>query len=234
MSSCSDEVLNKNDLQEAKQAATNIEFSFDAITAPSNWAKYQSLEQMLAACQIPESPLKAMTTEQLIKTCISHPLRLNYLSYNNEIAGAKVIVDNFNGFKELKSRADGAEKLIDFYEAAALGPQTKENLGADSSSELQLGFIELVLASDYIPEVFEGDNRAKIETVADQVLQKKLSKTDRSLSGIRHTMLVGAQAKLATKSLSADEQKALTDFVNASGMMPEADSYTKVSSIIAK
>ena len=54
--SCSDEILNEDNNQ-VVLGATNATFSFDSITEPSTWRKYQSLEEMLAACQIPEDKL---------------------------------------------------------------------------------------------------------------------------------------------------------------------------------
>ncbi len=48
--SCSEDVL-KESMGQAAPSATDTAFSFDAITEPSNWAQYQSLEEMLAACQ---------------------------------------------------------------------------------------------------------------------------------------------------------------------------------------
>lgn len=113
--SCSDEILNE-DNQQAVLGTSNASFSFDSITEPSNWRKYQSLEEMLAACQIPEDKLKSMSTDELIEVCMSHPLHMIYVAYNNQLEGAKVIIDDFNGFQELKLRDDAALKLLSFYD----------------------------------------------------------------------------------------------------------------------
>ena len=57
--SCSDEILNEDNHQ-AILGASNVTFSFDSITSPANWRTYQSLEEMLEACQIPEDKLSSM------------------------------------------------------------------------------------------------------------------------------------------------------------------------------
>ena len=59
MCSCSDEVLNESK-QQAIIGTPDATFSFDSITAPNVWSQYQSLEEMLDACQIPEDKLKLM------------------------------------------------------------------------------------------------------------------------------------------------------------------------------
>lgn len=101
MCSCSDDVLNEGSRYSA-QPIPRVTFSFDSITAPNVWAQYQSLEEMLAACQIPEEKLNSMSTDELIDVCMSHPLHALYFAYNNEMVGAKVVFEHFNGFSELK------------------------------------------------------------------------------------------------------------------------------------
>lgn len=83
----------------------NVTFSFDSIEAPSVWAQYQSLEEMFAACQIPEEKLKSMSTDELVEVCMSHPLYAIYSAYNNELEGAL--------------RTEDAQILKSFVEAGA-------------------------------------------------------------------------------------------------------------------
>lgn len=113
--SCSDDVLNEGSRYSA-QPVPRVTFSFDSITAPNVWAQYQSLEEMLAACQIPEEKLNSMSTDELIDVCMSHPLHALYFAYNNEMVGAKVVFEHFNGFSELKKRKDAPTKMLAFYD----------------------------------------------------------------------------------------------------------------------
>lgn len=233
LSGCSEEVVSTISPQESK-AMTNINSFYDSITAPGNWSKYQSLEEMLAACQLPESTLKALTTDQLIQACVSHPLRLNYVFYNNEIEGAEVIIKHFNGFKELKTRKDAPEKIINFYENVSLNPSAKEIYGKDYSSESYLSFLELVIASKFLPALFEGSNKEILESVYNKVLAKKLKQSPVSQFVLKHTLLVGAQIKLAdSHSLSNQEINALENFVYFS-KPADSKSMTNISLIISK
>ena len=153
--SCSDEILNEDNHQ-AILGASNATFSFDSITEPSNWRKYQSLEEMLAACQIPEVKLKTMSTEELIEVCMSHPLHAIYIAYENELEGAKVVFNNFNGFSELRNRKDAPQKILEFYYDINFNHKTKKERRKDFSIITYMGFIELYLASKELPELYSA------------------------------------------------------------------------------
>ena len=66
--SCSDVVMTE---RIGQTSTSGPSFSFDSITSPANWIQYQSLEEMLDACQIPEEVLKTMPTDELVATCAS-------------------------------------------------------------------------------------------------------------------------------------------------------------------
>ena len=113
--SCSDEILNEDNHQ-AILGTSNVAFSFDSITSNGNWKSY-SIQQKFDACQIPDSLLSKLTTKELVEICASHPLNPICNAYNNPMDGARYIMRNFSGFKELQKREDAAEKLLDFYES---------------------------------------------------------------------------------------------------------------------
>lgn len=228
--SCSDEILNEDNNQ-VVLGATNATFSFDSITEPSTWRKYQSLEEMLAACQIPEDKLKSMSTDELIEVCMSHPLHMIYVAYNNQLEGAKVIIDDFNGFQELKLRDDAALKLLSFYEDVNFNPKAKQIRRRDFSSTTLLGFIELFLASKEISQLYEGNNINELKRISDKVLDQKLLRAQNSFFSIRHSLLLNAQIKLEDNTLSNDERNILNRFVKAGGIMDNSEDYTKISEI---
>lgn len=48
-------------------------FSFDSITRPEVWSTYQTLEEMQRACQVTDSVLVTLSTEDLVKVCMDYP-----------------------------------------------------------------------------------------------------------------------------------------------------------------
>ena len=153
MCSCSDDVLNEGSRYSA-QPVPRVTFSFDSITAPNVWAQYQSLEEMLAACQIPEEKLNSMSTDELIDVCMSHPLHALYFAYNNEMVGAKVVFEHFNGFSELKKRKDAPTKMLAFYDDINFNAATPKVHREDFSKITYMGFIELYLASKELTSLY--------------------------------------------------------------------------------
>lgn len=154
MCSCSDDVLNEGSRYSA-QPIPRVTFSFDSITAPNVWAQYQSLEEMLAACQIPEEKLNSMSTDELIDVCMSHPLHALYFAYNNEMVGAKVVFEHFNGFSELKKRKDAPTKMLAFYDDINFNAASPKVHREDFSKITYMGFIELYLASKELTSLYE-------------------------------------------------------------------------------
>ena len=211
MCSCSDEVLNEGKTQKmfGRPYAT---FSFDSITAPNVWSQYQSLEEMLEACQIPEDKLKSMSTDELIEVCMSHPLHFIYSAYNNELRGADVIIRNFNGFSELARRTDAAGKLFISH----------------------IGFIELYIASKALPSLYEDDNLIKLEKISDNILSQKIETKRADLFSVRHSFLIKAQVKLAKSCISKDDATILKNFLRVGGNLNNPQDYTNISIILNK
>ncbi|MDR1357159.1 MAG: hypothetical protein LBJ58_05765, partial [Tannerellaceae bacterium] len=79
------------------------------------WAAFTTGQQMIDACQIPNKVLKALTTGDLAEICLNYPLRLDYKAYSDDRFGVSIIIENFNGFKELTNRKDGMVELMKIY-----------------------------------------------------------------------------------------------------------------------
>ena len=233
MCSCSDEVLNESK-QQAIIGTPDATFSFDSITAPNVWSQYQSLEEMLDACQIPEDKLKLMSTDELIEVCMSHPLHFIYSAYNNEFRGADVIINNFNGFGELKKRVDAADKLLNFYDEIFSESVLNEPSYIGSSDISHIGFIELYIASKALPSLYEDDNLIKLEKISDKILSQKIETKRADLFSVRHSFLINAQIKLAKSCISKDDATILKNFLKVGGNLNNPEDYTKISKILNK
>lgn len=143
--SCNEEVINVNGKQDSETRAFVSTFSFDEVTKPEVWKSFKNVEEMKAACQIPESILSTMSTEDLVKVCISYPLYGNYALYNNAEAGINAVMSGFNGFSELRKRQDADELIINYLErynpiAAYSASKTNSDL-----PPLRIGYIKNIL-----------------------------------------------------------------------------------------
>ena len=234
--SCSDK-FQHDSFSNAALKASSVTFSFDSIAEPNNWARYQTLEEMMAACQIPEAKLKSMSTDELIEVCMNHPLYGLYFAYNNELDGAKVVIDNFNGFKELKEREDAPKKMLSFYEDINFNSKsrcTNSIHKVDFSEMTHTGFVDLFIASKALPSLYEPENISILEKISNKVLEKKLKQPSPKLYNIRRSLLINSQIKLEDKTISNDDRNVLSSFVKTGGRIDKPEEYTRVSSIIAK
>lgn len=229
--SCSDEVLSDG-ARNYSAGVSSVTFSFDSIESPNVWAQYQSLEEMFAACQIPEELLKSMPTGELVEVCMSHPLYAIYSAYNNELEGAKVVIDHFNGFEELNKRSDAAEKLLAFYKDVNFNSSSQHR--KDFSQVSYMGFIDLCMASKRISALYEGQYLEKLEAISNSVLESRVKQTPNDFFTIRRSLLIASQVKLTEGSLRAEDAQILKSFVEAGANVNNPQVYSEVSAIISK
>jgi hypothetical protein len=191
-------------------------YLFSEFSDPEVWKAFNSQEEKVAACQLPAGYLKQASTENLIVSCMNYPLFFIYSAYNNELDGINVIMDNFNGFKELKNRDAAAEKIINYY--ASMEVATTDSPLPVNNSIFHLGFLELVIASDKIPDMFNDSNIVKLEIAFASGYWKKLTHPDvYGESSLRWSLLIGAEICLHKNQVSAKDKELLQNFVNFGG-----------------
>lgn len=96
----------------------NEPYVFPIRPGSSEWASFQSKDEMLAVCQIPENKLNSMTTEALLKTVLDYPLINDFLAFNTIEDAYKTMLNDFNGFQALFSRQDNTLIIINEYAKA--------------------------------------------------------------------------------------------------------------------
>ena len=93
------------------QQATAYEYPLTG-DAPE-WSDLQTREDMLAVCRIPQETLDAMTTEQVVEAALDYPLLINLFAYETPEEGLDALVDESDAFRELMTREERGEKLLD-------------------------------------------------------------------------------------------------------------------------
>ena len=103
------------------QASTPVdEGTTDAYNYPikpgsEQWKAFLSHSEMVAACQLPESVLKEMSTMGLVETVLNYPLYDDIYAFNTIQQGFDVMKAQFNGLQELLSRKDAGTVLLTKY-----------------------------------------------------------------------------------------------------------------------
>lgn len=75
----------------------------------------ESVEAMMAMCNIPKDLLKAMSTRNLAITCSNYPYNATFLAHNDEYKGFLGTIAYFNGYAELMKRKGGLQTTLDLY-----------------------------------------------------------------------------------------------------------------------
>lgn len=87
-------------------AQNSIIWDYPIKPGSEKWKSFQSHDEMLKVCQIPEDILKKIPTKDLLKICMNYPLSLDLFVYSSVLEGFERTTERFNGFRELLQRAD--------------------------------------------------------------------------------------------------------------------------------
>ena len=79
------------------------------------WKQFQSHEEMVNACQIPESILSSLSTKELTAICLQYPLLIDAFTFNILDDGLDALFNDFNGLKELFKRKEISSELLSWY-----------------------------------------------------------------------------------------------------------------------
>ena len=91
---------------------TNERYVFPAEKDFKAWVDIVTLEDRLAACEVPENLLHSMTTDALVRTVLNYPLFFIYSAYDNPLDAVDIIVKSSRLHRELFTRSDAAEVLL--------------------------------------------------------------------------------------------------------------------------
>lgn len=195
--SCSD--LLQNDLETISNQTILDSKSYlqDLPLVTQDLSPYKSFEDKLRACQIPESLLSKLSTEKLVELCASFPLNGICYAHNDPMKGAQYVMNNFNGFQELKRRPDAAKYLLDFYHninfsnvTSSPYPMTLTGKYGKKYSSTNINFIELVIASKEIPSLYTGNNIELLKEYAKKAYQQKSKQSAFGNIGLSSSLLV--------------------------------------------
>lgn len=100
------------------KAAESAAFSFDEVL--SKWSTYKSLSEKFGATQMPEALPAQLSTEELLRITLSHPLMAIYIAHNNQLYGIRLFCNNFNGVQEMLKREDAEEVILEFLPSIGL------------------------------------------------------------------------------------------------------------------
>lgn len=111
---------------------------------------------------VPEEKLAAMSTEELLVTCLDYPSFWEILAFSTLQQGFGCIYDRYNGLQELLERDDVGEVLTEFYSHIDL----EQVLSEEKNDSFRLKYLELIIqhavdnmSADSRHELFEASRK---------------------------------------------------------------------------
>lgn len=177
-------------------------------------------ENKFKACQLPDSVLNTIPTQELADLCITFPLRYDFLLVNNEDVAVKYILENFNGFKELLNRQDGPIEFIIAY---------KEFSSKTVAEQLTEAYMELALANEVFYDKLSTSNLNVLYSVVEEKLKGRLFGKDTLISQTRinnlYSKMIGSSI---TRSLDTNVETVSEDDSSGSGLIIRYTPFGKV------
>lgn len=130
------------------QKQTDMPYEYPIKPGSEQWSTFTTGQQMLEACQIPQKTLSMLSTKALAETCLNYPLFFEYTALNDEREGIKIVIENFNGLRELSKRIDGTLELIKIYKNIPILSKIPTPTSKEYDFPYKLPYIELLLSDD--------------------------------------------------------------------------------------
>lgn len=185
-------------------------YEFPIKPGTSEWTKLANHEEMVNACQIPESILMSMSTIDLAKTCMSYPLFFEYTDFNDDSTAISTIIESFNGLRELNKRKDGTIALMNIYSQMPI--QEKEGVVKENNSVLHFEYIELLLSFNTFLNQLDRNGQKKLKDIALQKYGEKINHANiYGIYGVSYSLLLGI--KTITKMNPDINNKQIKDFL---------------------
>lgn len=147
------------------------EYKFPIDTSDKKeWSNLESHDEMLDVCEIPDTILKDMSTDELINIVLDYPLLIDILAYDSWNDGLEALSQDFNGIRELLNREDGAEKLLNAYCKSEI---TDSESQTDLDEVLTIEFMEAALSQEEIIEQFDEKQLDQLSDEAEEKYTKK-------------------------------------------------------------
>ncbi|NEW84921.1 MAG: hypothetical protein GZ094_21490 [Mariniphaga sp.] len=194
--------------------AQNQKATWDYPVKPGSkeWLEVADFSKRLELLNIPESLLKRISTEELVKSCLNYPEYRLVFTRNDLQSGYNFIRSMFNGFVEIETRPDVGKELMKVY--AGYKPN-----GFDlNSTDLEIGrfiskitYIEILIAqTEILNKLNPGDLHEMLTMCSQKYKLKKDQQKYYGGIGLQTTALIIARQqvkKLVNSKMKHGDQR---------------------------
>lgn len=170
---------------------TDTPYKFPIKPGTPQWAEFESHQDMIKACRIPNTILKEMTTKALIMTCINYPLFGDIFAYHDYQMGFKNMASAFNGLQELLKRKDLVPEVIQVYD-------NMDDLGPESNNvdnKWRFMYMEMLLAQKQVIDNLDDHQWKKLLRESKTKFSSRISKSYSRFKLTPSCLIMGRIAK---------------------------------------
>lgn len=172
------------------------------------WTNIGPLEDRFAACEVPASRLRNMTTEALVKSMMSYPLNFMVCAYDNPKDAIDLIIQYSPLHQEFLSRSDAAEVFVDFYAGANLDMSLEKSDFDGNYTSLSYAnamFMDHFIASGLMTGLGKASVRQKLTEAVSKKLQERLQDSETfSVYSIRPLVNINVAESLGINVVADD------------------------------
>ena len=196
-------------------------YEFPIKPGTEEWSKFETIEERIAALQIPDDVLANISTEGLLETCLEFPYLTDVLFYDNYQLGFEALMAEFNGFRELLNRSNLTYVLLEKYQSL-----TTEVSDIRLQKDVEQGrftfrhfVLEFMLAQDVVLKNLSKEQEKQLFLLSFKHMEIKRENSDifGNLNDLPTNLLYAK--KIMTDSefrIESDEmKKRLLDFIQA-------------------
>lgn len=144
-------------------------YQFPVQPNSEKWKAFETHNEMLEACTLPQGSIDQLSTDALISTCLYYPLLTDLTAYEEWQTGFRNVCNGFNGLQELLRRKDAGQKLFGIYTQANPAGFDEGLPWLDKARYcFRLGIVEMLLCQDAVLENFSPEEK---KALLDKCLQ---------------------------------------------------------------
>jgi len=165
----------------AQATSASDAYEYPIKPGTEEWKAFETHDDMLKACQIPESTLKSMSTKGLVETVLEYPLFGDIMAYSSIQQGFEVVASRFNGLSELLNRKDAGTELLAIY--SKMNPQDIEENWGDiqkGAHAVSIANVEILLAQN---KILDNLNKIQLENLIVEARSKYTAKQQSEIYG---------------------------------------------------
>ena len=196
--------------------------SWDYPVKPGSekWKTFQSHDEMVEACRIPEDILTSLKTEELLLICLKYPLLLDIGAFNFFSDGYLAYEENSNGIREFYQRNNAPSVIYSYYHLLNL---EDAKMYSSILFVFRVSVVEYILSAPSVISKYSAKQRKEVAAVLYSKLNLKKSQTvdfkDTYLNST-YRALISIIKSDADGKLSADDAK-LANYFTGIGSPPE-------------